>query len=169
MDPNGHESCAASDPEQPADRSSAQPHSDGNSDRDRAVADMAGEFGAELVQASWPLVDLKNRPPGETRVVPLPPHLVTMWREHAATFGTADDGRLFFTEQGRIITYTTYNRVWHETRALALSPALASTPLAKRPYDLRHSALSTSINNQRIEGLLSAYDQPPEPDQQNEE
>jgi hypothetical protein len=26
-----------------------------------------------------------------------------------------------------------------------------------------------SINNQRIEGLLSAYDQPPEPDQQDEE
>lgn len=65
---------------------------------------------------------LKSRPPGETRVVSLPPHLVTMWREHVATFGTADDGRLFFTEQGRIITYTTYNRVWHETRALALPP-----------------------------------------------
>ncbi|MFD5163251.1 hypothetical protein ACFWMJ_35240 [Streptomyces hawaiiensis] len=63
----------------------------------------------------------------------MPPHLVAMWREHVTTFGTADDGRLFFTEQGRIITYTTYNRVWRETRALALSPALARTPLAKRP------------------------------------
>ena len=139
---------------------------------------------------------LKNRPPGETRVVPLPPHRVTMWRDHVATFGTADDGRLFFTGQGRIITYTTYHRVWHETRELALPPALTSTPLAKRPCDLRHSALSTwlcagadpaevaqragnsvevllsryakclydrqSINNQRIEGLLSSYDQPPE-------
>jgi hypothetical protein len=38
---------------------------------------------------------LKKRPPGETRVVRLPPHLVAMWREHVATFGTADDGRLF--------------------------------------------------------------------------
>ncbi|MFE1246804.1 tyrosine-type recombinase/integrase [Streptomyces sp. NPDC058741] len=142
---------------------------------------------------------LKNRPPGETRVVPLPPHLVAMWREHVATFGTADDGRLFFTEQGRVVSYSTYHRVWRESRDLALSPALTSTPLAKRPYDLRHSALSTwlcagadpaevaqragnsvevllsryakclydrqSINNQRIEGLLSSYDQPPEPDQ----
>ncbi|MFJ9244838.1 hypothetical protein [Streptomyces sp. NPDC101776] len=44
---------------------------------------------------------LKNRPPGETRVVPLPLHLVAMWCEHVATFGTADDGRLFFTEPGR--------------------------------------------------------------------
>ncbi|WP_405722004.1 site-specific integrase [Streptomyces sp. NBC_01537] len=145
---------------------------------------------------------LKNRPPGETRVVPLPPHLVALWREHVATFGTADDGRMFFTEQGRIISYTTYHRVWHETRDLALPPALTSTPLAKRPYDLRHSALSTwlcagadpaevaqragnsvevllsryakclydrqSINNQRIEGLLSVYDRPPEPDPQDE-
>ncbi|MCZ7457979.1 site-specific integrase [Streptomyces sp. WMMC940] len=141
---------------------------------------------------------LKNRPPGETRVVPLPPHLVAMWREHVATFGTADDGRLFFTEQGRVVSYSTYHRVWRESRDLALSPALTSTPLAKRPYDLRHSALSTwlcagadpaevaqragnsvevllsryakclydrqSINNQRIEGLLSSYGQPPEPD-----
>ncbi len=142
---------------------------------------------------------LKNRPPGETRVVPLPPNLVALWCEHVATSGTADDGRLYFSERGGIINYTTYHRVWHETRDLALPPALTSTPLAKRPYDLRHSALSTrlcagadpaevaqragnsvevllsryakclydrqSINNRRIEGLLSPYDQPPDPDQ----
>lgn len=141
---------------------------------------------------------LKNRPPGDKRVVPLPPQLVSLWREHVATFGTADDGRLFFSVRGGIISYTTYHRVWRETRDLALSPALTRTPLAKRPNDLRHSALSTwlcagadpaevaqragnsvevllsryakclcdrqSINNQRIEGLLSAYDQPPEQD-----
>ena len=76
-------------------------------------------------------------------MVPLPPHLVALWRDHVTTSGTADDGRLCFTEQGRIISYTTYHRVWHETRDLALPPALTSTPLAKRPYDLRHSALST--------------------------
>ncbi|MGW3496493.1 hypothetical protein [Streptomyces sp. NPDC001020] len=75
--------------------------------------------------------------------MPLLSHLVATWREHVATFGAADDGRLFFTEQGRVIGYTTYHRVWHETQDFALSPALTSTPLAKRPYDLRHSALST--------------------------
>jgi integrase len=142
---------------------------------------------------------LKNRPPGETRVVRLPPHLVALWREHVATFGTADDGRLFFSARGRVLAHTTYDRVWHETRDLALPPALTGTPFAKRPYDLRHSALSTwlcagadpaevaqragnsvevllsryakrlydrqSINNQRIEGLLSACDRPPDLDQ----
>ncbi|GAP46287.1 putative Integrase [Streptomyces azureus] len=76
-------------------------------------------------------------------MVPLPPYLVALWREHVATFGTADDGRLFFSESGRVVAYTTYDRVWHEARDLALPPALTSTPLAKRPYDLRHSALST--------------------------
>lgn len=39
--------------------------------------------------------------------------------------------------------YTTAHRAWKEARALALPPALAATPLGKRPYDLRHSALST--------------------------
>lgn len=146
---------------------------------------------------------LKNRPPGETRVVPLPPQLVALWRDSLATFGTADDGRLFFSERGGILSYTAYHWVWREARALALPPALSGTPLAKRPYDLRHSALSTwlcagadpaevaqragnsvevllsryakclydrqSINNQRIEGLLSSYDQPRELDRQDEE
>lgn len=42
---------------------------------------------------------LKNRPPGETRVVPLPPHLVALRRDSVQTFGTADDGRMFFSER----------------------------------------------------------------------
>lgn len=83
---------------------------------------------------------VKNRPRGETQVVPLP-HLVTMWREHVATFGTADDGRLFFTEQGRIITYSTYNRGWHETRELALLPALTSTPGRRSPSEGQRSTV----------------------------
>lgn len=78
--------------------------------------------------------ELKNRPPGETRVVPPPPQLVTLRHESVTTFGTADDGRLFFSERGGILSYTAYHYVWREARALALSPALAATPLAKRPY-----------------------------------
>jgi hypothetical protein len=41
-------------------------------------------------------------------------------REHLATFGTADDGRLFFSEKGAVVPSST--------------------------YDLRHSALSTWLN-----------------------
>jgi hypothetical protein len=70
-----------------------------------------------------------------------------LWRcggaGHVATFGTADDGRLFFTEEGRILTHNIYHRVWHETCALALPPVLGDTQLAKRPHDLPYSALFT--------------------------
>jgi hypothetical protein len=37
-------------PEEPEDRSPAQPHGGGRPDRGRAVAGLAGEFGAELVR-----------------------------------------------------------------------------------------------------------------------
>lgn len=44
---------------------------------------------------------LKNRPTEDVRRVPIPPQLVTMLRDHLATFGTAEDGRLFFSESAR--------------------------------------------------------------------
>ncbi|MFI8367143.1 site-specific integrase [Streptomyces sp. NPDC085466] len=89
---------------------------------------------------------LKSRPPSDTRVVPLPPELVRLRRESVDTFGTADGGRLFFNEKGGIVGSSTYDRAWHETRELALPPDLVASPLAVRPYDLRHSALSTWLN-----------------------
>jgi integrase len=89
---------------------------------------------------------LKGRPPGDTRPVPLSPGLVAMWRESIHAFGTASDGRLFFNERGGILASSTYDRVWREARELALPSDLVDTPLAARPYDLRHSALSTWLN-----------------------
>lgn len=89
---------------------------------------------------------LKNRPTEDVRRVPILPHLVAVLREHLATFGTADDGRLLFTEKGSVVPSSTYYRVWQEARLLALPPAVAASPLASRPYDLRHSALSTWLN-----------------------
>lgn len=89
---------------------------------------------------------LKSRPPGDARMVPLPPQLVAIWRQSLDTFGIADDGRMFFNERGDIVGATTYDRAWHEARRLALPPHLVDTPLAARPYDLRHSALSTWLN-----------------------
>ncbi|WP_244190426.1 tyrosine-type recombinase/integrase [Streptomyces caeruleatus] len=89
---------------------------------------------------------LKSRPADDTRPVPLPPELVALWRESIDTFGTADDGRLFFNERGGIVGSSTYDRVWHEARELGLPAYLVCSPLAARPYDLRHSALSTWLN-----------------------
>ncbi|WP_284575593.1 tyrosine-type recombinase/integrase [Streptomyces sp. 2P-4] len=85
---------------------------------------------------------LKSRPP----VVPLPPELVRLWRESVDTFGTTVGGRLFFNAKGGIVGSSAYDRAWHEARKLALPPDLVASPLAVRPYDLRHSALSTWLN-----------------------
>ncbi|WP_419997782.1 tyrosine-type recombinase/integrase [Streptomyces boninensis] len=112
---------------------------------------------------------LKNRAAEEVRPVPIPPQLVLVLRDHLDTFGTTADGRLFFNERNGVLGSTAYNRVWHEARALALPPALVTSPLAQRPYDLRHSALSTWLNagvdatevaqraGNSVEVLLSRY------------
>ncbi|SFD78129.1 tyrosine-type recombinase/integrase [Streptomyces aidingensis] len=89
---------------------------------------------------------LKNRAAQEVRVVPLPPQLVRIWNWSIETFGTADDGRLFFNERGGLVGSSTYYRVWSEARQLALPPDLVKSPLAARPYDLRHAALSSWLN-----------------------
>ncbi|AUH40463.1 tyrosine-type recombinase/integrase [Streptomyces sp. CMB-StM0423] len=89
---------------------------------------------------------LKNRDPEEVRPTPLPPILVQMLRSSIDTFGVADDGRIFFNERGGLVGSTTYWRVWAEAREFGLPPELVNSPLAARPYDLRHSALSTWLN-----------------------
>ncbi|MEU1538013.1 site-specific integrase [Actinacidiphila glaucinigra] len=112
---------------------------------------------------------LKNRPAEDVRRVPIPPQLVAIFREHLGTFGTAGDGRLFFSEGGGVVSSSSYYRAWQEARLLALPPAVAASPLARRPYDLRHSALSTWLNagvdatevaeraGNSVEVLLSRY------------
>lgn len=89
---------------------------------------------------------LKNRPAEDVRRVPIPPQLVAMLSEHLDAFGTAADGRLFYSEGGGVVASSTYSRAWQEARTLALPPAAVASPLARRPYDLRHSALSTWLN-----------------------
>lgn len=89
---------------------------------------------------------MKNRPTEDVRHAPIPPQLVAVLHDQLATFGTADDGRLFFSENGSVVPSSTYYRVWQEARIPALQPAVAASPLGSRPYDLRHSALSTLLN-----------------------
>jgi integrase len=89
---------------------------------------------------------LKNRPAEGVRRVPIPPQLVAILSEHLDAFGTAADGRLFYSEGGGVVASSTYWRAWQEARTLALPPTAVASPLARRPYDLRHSALSTWLN-----------------------
>ena len=89
---------------------------------------------------------LKQRDADAVRVVPIPSWLVSILKAHVKEFGTASDGRLFANERGGIIGSTTYSRVWEEARQFALTPSQAASPLAGRPYDLRHAALSTWLS-----------------------
>ena len=68
-------------------------------------------------------------------------------REHIAAFGTATDGRIFQTERGGIVGSTAYGDVWAQTRALAFTPGQVASPLARRPYDLRHAGVSLWLNS----------------------
>ncbi|MFD8560158.1 hypothetical protein ACFV1N_23010 [Streptosporangium canum] len=89
---------------------------------------------------------LKHRAQEDTRPVPIPPVLVKILREHLDEFGTAKDGRLFQTERGGVVGSTAYTEVWAAARLLALTPEQAASPLARRPYDLRHAAVSLWLN-----------------------
>jgi integrase len=95
---------------------------------------------------SHELRGLKHRPAGAIRTIPIPPVLVTFLRRHLRQYGTAADGRLFPGTRGGMLSESVYGRTWHAARATALGPGLAATPLARRPYDLRHAALSLWLN-----------------------
>lgn len=90
---------------------------------------------------------LKQRAQGEVRIVPIPPPLVRLLREHLREFGTAKDGRLFASERGNVVAASSYSRAWKQARELALMPDQVASVLAFRPYDLRHAGVSQWLNS----------------------
>ncbi len=90
---------------------------------------------------------LKQRSQGEVRIVPIPPPLVRLLRDHLKEFGTAEDGRLFSSERGNVIAASSYSRAWKQARELALVPHQVSSVMAFRPYDLRHAGVSQWLNS----------------------
>jgi integrase len=89
---------------------------------------------------------LKHRAKGETRIVPCAPDLTALLHAHLERFGTGPDGLLFRGVRGAELAESTYCRVWRKARAEVLTPEEARSPLAARPYDLRHAAVSTWLN-----------------------
>jgi hypothetical protein len=81
-------------------------------------------------------------------LVPLFPELVTILRRQLEEYGTAPDGRIFQGQRGvsPMVSKSTYAKVWREARVAAFGVRLAATPLARRPYDLRHACVSTWLN-----------------------
>ncbi|WP_232291904.1 tyrosine-type recombinase/integrase [Frankia sp. QA3] len=90
--------------------------------------------------------ELKHRAKGETRPVPLNPRLVAILRRHVDTFGITADGRLFRSGKDGPVKAIRYLARWRQAREIALTPAEQASPLARRPYDLRHAAISGWLN-----------------------
>ena len=90
---------------------------------------------------------LKHRADNETRTIPIPPELVRLLRAHIKRYGTTPDGRIFQTARGGILQDSGYNEVWTQARQNALTPAQYKSPLGRRPYDLRHAAVSLWLNS----------------------
>lgn len=127
--------------------------------KDDLVPPRDGELGELILNASNPAVatgwtddgrrskrPLKHRSVRTTRPVPCAPELWELLQVHIETFGTAPDGRLFRGARGGPVPDSVYSRVWQRARQLALTPAEVASPLAARPYDLRHAAVSTWLN-----------------------
>ncbi|WP_219504648.1 tyrosine-type recombinase/integrase [Nonomuraea ceibae] len=90
--------------------------------------------------------ELKHRARTAVRPVPIPPPLVAILRAHLTAYGVSPDGHLFVGERGGPLSESVYGRVWQKARKGALSTAEAASPLAARPYDLRHACVSTWLN-----------------------
>jgi len=90
---------------------------------------------------------LKHRAEGQERRVPCPPELTVILRTHLQEHvGEAADARLFLGVRGGELPAITYRRGWREARREVLRDQQYASPLARRPYDLRHACVSTWLN-----------------------
>jgi integrase len=109
---------------------------------ERAVPEVAAEWtdsGERHEETS-----LKHREDHQTRPVPCCPELTAVLHEHLRMVGTADDGRLFWGERSHArLGSSVYGRVWAKARREVFTPEVFASPLAKRPYDLRHACVSS--------------------------
>jgi integrase len=131
-------------------------------------ADGGGEFrlreSAPLSGAKWSDTgrsrdrrQLKHRAKGDVRVVPIPPPLTGLLGQHLREFGTTSNGRLFQAPKGGLLGDKLYGDIWRTARQSALSPPEAASALARRPYDLRHAAVSTWLNAGVDPTLVAAW------------
>jgi len=92
---------------------------------------------------------LKHRPDAEVRPVEI-------LRWHMDEFGIVQDGRLFRQPNGGVVGSSTYAQVWRAAREIALTPDQVISPLAGRPYDLRHAAVYVWLNAPGVPALTFA-------------
>ena len=90
---------------------------------------------------------LKRRSMATVRAVPIPPELVAHLRKHLDTYRSGSDGRLFRTEADGPLQDTAIRKAWRAARVDVLTEVEVASPLAARPYDLRHAAASLWLNS----------------------
>jgi len=90
---------------------------------------------------------LKRRASNTVRTVPIPAELVSLLRTHLEIFGTGNAGAVFRNERGGPFNEASARRAWARARLSALTDEQVHSPLARRPYDLRHAAASLWLNN----------------------
>jgi integrase len=71
---------------------------------------------------------------------------VKILREHFALVTSEPDQLIFRGVQGRQLATITYRRLWANARRAVFTDLEYQSPLARRPYDLRHACLSTWLN-----------------------
>ncbi|GAA2517997.1 integrase [Pilimelia columellifera] len=92
--------------------------------------------------------ELKHRSKSATRQVPACPDLVAILRRHREERRRSGSPRMFYARRATAgsVTKSSYLRAWRQARESALTEAQRATPLARRPYDLRHAAVSLWLN-----------------------
>jgi integrase len=88
--------------------------------------------------------------------VPAVPALCALLNHHITHYKPSADGRLFVTRRGpggryvptagQPIPSNSYGKAWRDAREAALTSVQVRSALARRPYDLRHAAVSLWLN-----------------------
>lgn len=91
--------------------------------------------------------DLKGRAEGDTRPVPAHPALVAVLRDLIKQDGLQPGDLLFPGEKGGLLAGSVFRRAWNKARKAVLPEHEYESPVGKRVYDLRHTCLTTWLNN----------------------
>lgn len=68
------------------------------------------------------------RPGASAALFPAPPELADLLKQHVATFGLGEGGRLFRGSRSPDLPKITYIRAWQAARAIAFTPEVAVFP-----------------------------------------
>ncbi|MCL6298706.1 hypothetical protein [Streptomyces kronopolitis] len=79
--------------------------------------------------------------------MPVHPALVAILRDLIEEDGLEPDDLLFPGEKGGLLAGSVFRRVWRKARKAVLDEHEHSSPVGKRVYDLRHTCLTTWLNN----------------------